>query len=109
MPFDGKPEQYTESQVRRDLRAALELLGPNGACHYRGDGDWDDRLCAMAAAGLVVRRDETRTDEVWARLDAFEAALLGVIGPEYKDVPSFSDNSPFEVVRAKFIEAINAA
>jgi hypothetical protein len=105
MPFDGKPE----SQVKQDLRAALELFGPSGACHYRGDGDWDDKLCAMAAAGLVIRRDETRTNEVWARLDAFEGALLAVIGPEYKDVPSFSDSNTFEVVCAKFIEAINAA
>jgi hypothetical protein len=98
MPFDGKPEQYTESQVKQDLRAALALLGPNGEnwCQlhlFTTDG----RKCALGAI-MEVR---SITDK---RIDHASNALAEAIGQPA--IGDFNDTHTFPEVRAVFEKAI---
>jgi hypothetical protein len=97
MPFDGKPEQYTESQVRQDLRAALVALGPNGENWCQGALCLPDgRMCALGAIMGVVPPH---------RIDDAAYALGEAIGQNVV-IGDFNDTHDFADVVAMFQKAI---
>lgn len=109
MPFDGKPEQFTESETAQDLRAALALFGPNGEKWAKVDmRDAFGNMCAAGALDQVQR-------ECWPRriamFRAFSKAALGnpiglshTIG-EWNDAPERT----WDDVKAAFERAIELA
>jgi hypothetical protein len=105
MPFDGKPEQYTESQVKQDLRATLAAFGLYGENHFYSLGD-DGRELGKDGVMCLAMAMNKATGGDRLRMDATDWAIRNQSGGM---IVMFSDNNPFPVVRDAIERAIALA
>jgi hypothetical protein len=104
MPFDGKPEQYTESQVKQDLRAALYSLGPNGEDWWVKDKKHGKHCALLALLEVTVRKG--RVLDFNPAIDRLAGAMGVTGGNTSYEITRFNDTHTFAEVRAAFEKAI---
>src|SRR5262245_42296575 len=88
MPFDSlAPFPETETQVTKDLRAALELLGPNGENWCQHAAKIGGRFC-MVGAMLEVEAGEAATTALYRVMGGSVVDFNDAPGRDFSDVRS---------------------
>jgi hypothetical protein len=108
MPFDSASfSLQPRTELARDLHAALRQLTGHHYNNIDSPDEWpSDQTCLLMAIGQALPTDISTAD-FWRRVDAAEKVLRAVTG--YAEIADFSDNNPFEVVRAAVLKAAELA